>query len=265
MKKRASAATIASSRIREEASARLRGSPPTNSRVWLCLATALLVVGCASGRLGGSVDGRYLASSESGIVNVQIETASAQACEQLRRSLQERSPTVSPQALSCESADRSVNLPYSLSVRDASGVFRVATFNQNQCRGWASFIASTPDAKLAEGACSDTPQGSGGKRYFQVSDERDSVYVQMDFGTEANCLQFVKVRETASGKAPEHMQFACSNVTKRRELRYSATIVAEGRPPVVGIDVRDRTTCETVLRGMASQYPGYRPECRVNQ
>jgi len=221
------------------------------------IVTLSAVAGCTSKPHNELGSGRYLVVAEEGIAYVQIATSSAETCAQFKSSLRGSIQGGVSKKIDCLADDQSKSLPYSLLVRDKSREYRVATFNQSQCRGWASYIGGTPGAVIAEGSCVETPLRTGGRRYFQVSVEDGTVFVQTDFGIEENCLKGAQ-----ASKAPANAKVGCSSETKAGEMHYSAILVAEGRPPLLGIDVRDKNTCEMLLKGMSRENPNYRPACR---
>lgn len=236
-------------------------------KTWALLVAAGLAAGCATptGSTVGTGNGRFLVLRDFGMAYAQMETASPQVCAQLRTSYSKALVPGGSQKLDCENVDQSQNLPYSLSVSDTTGPVLVTTFNRALCTSWEGMMKAAPGVKVEPGGCQQRPGSATGKRYFQVRDVSGGVFAQVDFGTEANCQQFEKIRAGSATQPQGSTQFVCTDESRSRDMQYSVRVVSQNNLPVLEMEAHDKDFCEVMARGLGSQYPGYRPECKFNR
>ena len=236
-------------------------------RNFVLLAAAVIAAGCAtsSGSGVGRGTGRFMVLRDLGMAYAQMEASRPEVCAQLRASYSKTLMPGGSQKLDCESVDQSQNLPYSLSVTDASGPVLVTTFNRALCTSWEAVMKVAPDVKVEPGGCQQRPGAATGKHYFQVRDGGGMVYAQVDFGTEANCQQFEKARAGTAPQPQGAARYVCTDDSRSRDMQYTARVVGQNNLPVLEMETRDKDLCEVIAQGLGNQYPGYRPECKFNR
>ncbi|MGJ7511226.1 hypothetical protein [Variovorax sp. GT1P44] len=233
------------------------------------------ISGCASPTAGpgalpsGGVKsgtGRYFVLRDFGLAYTQIDAVTPAACFRLRNELRNKLAATSPQSADCENVDQSENLPYSLKATDASGAtVQLKSFNRALCTGWVRTLSGTQGVKVDKEGCQLAQDLVKGKRFFQVLDGGSVAFAQMDFGTEANCRQFEKIRSTASPQGNGSARFACADASQSRDMKYTIRLVSDKELPVIEVEARDKDICEMLARGSPEQYAGARPECTFNQ